>query len=78
MRFSRPREVVAHGLQRRVVALGARQLEQLRAVGEPGVDRGQRADDVVERLLLLAQRLRALLVVPDLRVLELAGDFDQP
>jgi hypothetical protein len=64
--------------QRRVVVLGARQLEELRAVGEAVVERRQRADDRVERLLLLAELLRALRVVPDLRVLELARYRREP
>jgi hypothetical protein len=33
--------------------------------------------DAVELLLLLAERLRALLVVPDLRILELLLDLGQ-
>jgi hypothetical protein len=58
----------------RVVAFGARELEKLDAVGKSAVERRQRADDAIERLLLLAELLRALGIVPDVRVLELALD----
>jgi isoquinoline 1-oxidoreductase alpha subunit len=71
-------QVGAHRLQRSVVVLSAREFEQLAAVRQPRVDRRERADDAVEGLLLLAKRLRALGVVPDLGILELAGDFGQP
>jgi len=71
-------DVVAHGDERRIVALGARQLEQLAAVREIAVDVAKRADDRLERLLLPAERLRALGIVPDLGVLELALDLGQP
>jgi hypothetical protein len=70
--------IVAQRVQRRIVALVARKREQLVDVGEAGVDRGQRPDDGIERLLLLAEGLGPLGVVPDLRILELAGDFGQP
>ena len=72
------RDVVADGDERRVVALASRELEELGAVDEHAVDAGQRDDDRVERLLFLAERLRALGIVPDLRILELAADFGQP
>jgi len=35
-------------------------------------------DDVFQRLLLLAERLCALLIVPDLRIFELATDLGEP
>jgi hypothetical protein len=71
-------DVVADGNDRGVVTLRARELEQLGAVGQQAVDVAQRADDRVERLLFLAERLGALGIVPDLRVLELAADLGQP
>jgi len=35
---------------------------------------GQRADDLIELLLFPAEVLRALRIIPDVRILELAGD----
>ena len=72
------RDVLFNGLERRVIALGAGQLEQFTAVGERHVERGQRADDAVEQLALAAELLRPLLILPDLRILELPNDLGQP
>jgi len=58
-----------------MVVFGAGKLEQLTGVGEPAAYAAQRADDGFERLLLLAELLGALRVVPQLRVLELAVDL---
>ena len=55
-----------------VVAIATRELEKLVAVVDPARQVGQRDDHAVERLLLLAQRLCPLGVVPDVRILELA------
>jgi hypothetical protein len=55
---------------RRVVLLGAAELEQLRGVGKAAADAAERADDRFQRLLFLAELLRALLVAPDLGVRE--------
>jgi len=60
--------------ERRVVALGARQLEELFAVLDAARKRAQRFDDLVEVLFFLAEILGPLLIVPDRRVLELPGD----
>jgi hypothetical protein len=65
------RDVDLDGVQRRVVGFRAREIVELAAVVEPFLQSGQRMDDAVELLLLLAEVLRALRVVPDLRVLEL-------
>ena len=58
--------------ERGVVALGARQLEQLLGVGQAAADAVERADHRLQRLLFLAQLLRALRVFPQLGVFELA------
>ena len=42
------------------------------------IEVGQHMDDVFQTLPFLAKRLRPLLVVPDLRILELARDLRQP
>jgi hypothetical protein len=64
--------------QRRIVAFRATHLEQFGAVREPDAEIGERVDDAFELLFLAAQLLRALLVVPDLGVLELARNRLQP
>jgi hypothetical protein len=71
------RDVVGHRVERGVVGVVARELEQLAAVIEARGEPGKRADDVVELLLFLAQDLGALGIVPDLGVFELAPDFRQ-
>jgi hypothetical protein len=63
---------------RRIVAFGARHLEQLAGVREAGADRGQAADRGFEGLLFLAELLGALLVAPDARLGERLLDFVQP
>ena len=60
--------------QRSVVALLARELVEFRTVVKARMQLRQRHDDAVELLLLLAELLRTLRVVPDLRVFELAFD----
>jgi hypothetical protein len=64
--------------QRGVVGLGAREIVELAAIVESGLQSGQRMDDAVELLLLLPELLRPLRVVPDLRILELAVDGREP
>jgi len=54
-----------------IVVLVARELEQRLRVAQAARDAGEAADDGVELLLLLAEFLGALGIVPDLRVLEL-------
>ena len=71
-------DVVSYRAQRVVVAFGFRQLEQLGAVLQMAVDVAQVDDDAFEQLLLAAQLLRVLLVVPDLGVFELPRDLGQP
>jgi len=70
-------DVVADRGDRRVVAVGARELEELAAVGEPPVEFGERRDDAFELLLLAPELLRLLGIAPDLRVLERAADLLQ-
>ena len=75
--FDRPlelRDVVANRDERRVVALGAREIEKLAAVVEPRAQLRQRDDDLIELLLLAAKLLRAFRIAPDVGILELAGD----
>jgi hypothetical protein len=67
-------DVAFDGTQRRVVGFRASELVELLAVVELAAELGQRQDDAVELLLLLAELLRARRIVPDLRVLELAID----
>jgi hypothetical protein len=57
-----------------VVVLLARHREELVGVADATLDAGEAADDALEGLLLLAELLRALGVVPDLGILELARD----
>jgi hypothetical protein len=59
-------------LERGPVVIGARQAKQLRGIGQAAADPGQGVDQAFERLLLLAELLRSLLVVPELRVFQLA------
>jgi hypothetical protein len=68
------RRVALDRYKGRVVALVARELEELLRVAQAAVERRQAADDRVELLLLLAEILGAPLVVPDLGILERLGD----
>ena len=65
-------DVGGNGIQRVVVVLLARHRKQLIGILEAIGYTIERQDDVLERLLLFAQFLRALGVVPDLRVFEFA------
>jgi hypothetical protein len=56
----------------RIIILGAGHVEELFGVRNAAADAPERADQALQLLLLLAQLLRALRVVPQLRVLELA------
>jgi hypothetical protein len=59
-------------IQRIVVVFFARHREQLAGVAQAIADAVQRQHDVLQRPLLAAKFLRALGVVPDLRVFEFA------
>jgi hypothetical protein len=61
-------------LQRLVVVFLARHGEQFAGVAQAIADPVQRQHDIFQRPLLAAQFLRALGVVPDLRVFEFALD----
>jgi hypothetical protein len=63
--------------QRRVVVIGARHLEQLLRVAQTAAQALHPPDDVVEQLLLPAEFLRLLRVVPDVRVFEFARNLLQ-
>jgi hypothetical protein len=58
-----------------VVVLRLRHAEELAGVGEAGGDAVERGDRAFERLLFAPEFLRALLVGPGLRVLELLVDL---
>jgi hypothetical protein len=60
------------------VRVGARELEELGRVREPAADAPQRADERLENLLLLAELLRALRVLPQLRVFQLPVQRGEP
>ena len=70
--------VVAYRRKRGIVAFSARQFKQLAAVREPLAQLRQCDDNVVELLFLAPQVLRALRIVPDVRVLELARNNVEP
>jgi hypothetical protein len=67
--------VRAHCFERGVVAFFARHLEQVGSVSQVGARLLQREDDAFQRLLLLAEILGALLVVPDVGVFEFLVDL---
>jgi hypothetical protein len=68
----------SHRLQRVVVVLRLRDLDQVARIGQPRVDGADLGHHVLQRLALLAELLRALGVVPDVRRLQQAGDLGQP
>jgi hypothetical protein len=61
-----------------VVVLGARELEELRGIGQAAADAPQRADYGLQRLLFLAEILGALRVGPDLGIGQLALYLGEP
>jgi hypothetical protein len=61
-----------------LVVLRDRELEQLAGFADAALQRFELVDDLREACALAPEVLRALRVVPDVRVLELAGDFLQP
>src|SRR5690606_18547879 len=67
--------VAVHGEEGFLVALVARDVEQLARIPQVGFDLVDDEDDVVERFLLAAERLRVGRILPDVRVLEQAIDF---
>jgi len=56
--------------ERRIVVLGARELEQLACVAQPAVETGEDADDVLELFLFAPQLLGAPGIGPDVGLLE--------
>jgi len=70
-------EIADDGGKGLLVVLFGGELEQLLGIAELGADRAQIADDALERDALLAERLRARRIVPDVRCFEFALDFDQ-
>jgi len=70
--------VVFEGDERRIVVLRAGEVEQLDRIPYAFVGRAEAVDDCLERFLLLAELLRALAVVPDVRVFQKLADLAQP
>ena len=70
--------VIGDRAQRVVVGFALREFEELGAVLEPSVDLAQVEDDALEQLLLAAELLRPLGLVPDARVLQRRVDLVQP
>src|SRR6185436_14565218 len=68
-------DVTGHRHQRVVVRFTLGELEELRGIPEAGVDLLDVPNGVFEGAALLAEVLRLLRVVPDLRVLEVARDL---
>jgi hypothetical protein len=68
------RHVALHCAHGGIVGLGPREAEQLGAVGQVRLQVGQRIHHAFELLFFPAEFLRALRVVPDLRVFELLRD----
>ena len=64
--------------QSRVVTLCTGKLEKFRAVLEPAIEIPQRGYDAIQLFLFATELLRALGVVPDLRILESLDDCLQP
>ena len=71
-------DVARNGGRGAFVAFGFGQFEQFAGAGEVVAERADAIDDAVERRALLAELLRALRVVPDVRVFQLAAYFLEP
>jgi hypothetical protein len=71
-------DILADLLERSIVVVRARHLEELARVGDAAADALERQRDAFQDFLLLAELLRALRVVPQLRVLELAVQRFEP
>ena len=71
-------DVARHRVGRDLVVLGFREVEQLAGAGEAFVQDADAVDDAIELGALLAELLRALGIVPDVRVFELAAYFLEP
>ena len=71
-------DVGGDGDSRAFVFLGFRQFKQFARAGKAIAERPDAVDDPVERRALLAELLRALGVVPDVRIFQLAGYFLEP
>ena len=67
--------VLFDGQQRVIILLFARHLKQVVGVAQAGVDFGQRVDNRFQRLLFLAEFLRAFRIVPDGGVFQFLVDL---
>jgi len=65
------------GEQRVFVVFVAGQIVQILGIAQVFIECDQRRDDTVQQLFLATQALRALRIVPDLRIFEFLVDFDQ-
>jgi hypothetical protein len=68
-------DVVRDRCDRAFVVFVDRKIEQIAGFGQRVGQTADAADDALEARAFLAEILRALRVVPDVRVFELAGDF---
>jgi hypothetical protein len=74
MRFQRI-DVVRDGLYRRLVVFDGRQFQQFVRITEPGHDAVDAFHEFGQPRAFAAEILRALRLIPDLRVFEFAGYF---
>jgi hypothetical protein len=75
---AQPVDVGGDGLGGAVVLLGLGQFQQFDGAGQAVAERADPIDDPVERCAFLAELLRALRIVPDVRIFQLAGYFLEP
>jgi len=71
------RDVGLDRRERRIVVLGARELEQLPGVAQLAIEAGEDADGVLELFLFAPQLLGALGIGPDVRLFELPRYFGE-
>jgi hypothetical protein len=72
------REIRDQLIDCRTVVFVDSQCKEFIGIRQAGAQRIKSCDDLFQTCALLPQRLRALRIVPDIRLLELALDFGQP